>query len=106
VILYGREAIRLLRSVPCNYWLFFSTDADDFFSNEEFFLDISSLYDNMDENGGISNINANANANMDSSFAPYVFMFIDFVLQFLGLAIGLDMLHMFFHIVYLQTCLV
>jgi hypothetical protein len=100
--LYGREVIRLLRSAPCNYWLFFSTDADDFFSNEEFFLDISSLYDNMDDNGGIPSINANAN--MGSSFAPYVFLFIDFVLQFLGLAICLNMLHMFFHIVYLQIC--
>jgi hypothetical protein len=47
----------------------------------------------MGDNGGIPNINANAN--MGSSYASYVFLFINFVLQFLVLAIGLDMLDMF-----------
>jgi hypothetical protein len=46
----------------------------------------------MGDNGGIPNVNSNAN--MGFFFVPYVFMFIDFVLQFLGLAIGLDMLDM------------
>jgi hypothetical protein len=46
----------------------------------------------MGDNGGIPNVNANAN--MGSSSAPYVFMFIDFVLQFLALTISLDMLDM------------
>jgi hypothetical protein len=46
----------------------------------------------MGDNGSIPNVNANAN--MGSSSPLYVFMFIDFVIQFLRLAIGLDMLDM------------
>jgi hypothetical protein len=61
--------------------LLFTTDANDFFLDEDFFPDISSHYDNMGDNGGIPNVNSNAN--MGFFFAPYVFMFIDFVLQFL-----------------------
>jgi hypothetical protein len=67
-------------------------DADDFFPYKDFFPDISSLYDNMGDNGGIPNVNAN----MGSSFALYVFVIIVFVLQFLRLAINLDMLDMFY----------
>jgi hypothetical protein len=71
-----------LRTTTC---LFFTTDADDSFP------DISSLYDNMGDNGGIPNVNGNANMGSSS----YVFLFINFVLQFLRLVIGLYMLDMF-----------
>jgi hypothetical protein len=71
--------------------LFFTTDADDFFPDEDFFPDISSLYDNMGDNSGIPIVNANANMGSSS----YVFLFINFVLQFLRPAIGLNMLDMF-----------
>jgi hypothetical protein len=74
--------------------LFFTMDTGNFFPDEDFFSDISSLYDNMGDNGGIPNVNANAN--MGFSSALYVFIFINFMLQFLRLAIGLDMLDMLY----------
>jgi hypothetical protein len=72
------------------------TDADDIFPDEDFLPDISSLFDNMGDNKGTPNVNANTN--MGSSSAPYVslLLIIDFVLQFIILAIGLDMLDMFY----------
>jgi hypothetical protein len=52
MILYGREAIRFLGALCVTTGLFFTTDADDFFP------DISSLYDNMSNNDDIPNVNA------------------------------------------------
>jgi hypothetical protein len=52
--------------------LFYTTDTDDFFPDEDFFPDISSLYENMGDNGDIPN------ANMGSSSSLYVFLFIIF----------------------------
>jgi hypothetical protein len=49
----------------------------------------------MGDSSGMLNVNANTSTNMDSSSAKHVFLFIDVVLQFLELAIGLDMLDMF-----------
>jgi hypothetical protein len=49
----------------------------------------------MGDNNGMPNVNTNAN--IGSSSTPYVplFLFIDLVLQFPVLEIGLDMLDMF-----------
>jgi hypothetical protein len=47
--------------------IFFTMGSDDFFPNENFFLDISSLYDNMGDNSGIPNVNANANMGSSSA---------------------------------------
>jgi hypothetical protein len=76
---------------------FFITDTheDDVFSNKDFFPDIDNLFGDM----SLSDDNTNGNTNGGSASAPapipYVFLIFTFVLQFLGLAIDLDMLDMF-----------
>jgi hypothetical protein len=57
----------------------------------DFFPDIDNLF------GDISLTDDNANGGSASAPAPtpYVFLIVAFVLQFLGLAINLDMLDMF-----------
>jgi hypothetical protein len=54
------------------------TDADDIFSDKNFFPNINSLFDNMGDNNDTPNINANAN--MGSSSTPYVSLFLFIVL--------------------------
>jgi hypothetical protein len=72
---------------------FFVTDAheEDVFPNEDFFPDIDNLF------GDMSLTDDNTNGGSVSALAPtpYVFLIIAFMLQFLGLAIDLDMLDMF-----------
>jgi hypothetical protein len=86
VIIYGKETTGFLATC-----FIFITDAGDFFPNKNFFLDISSLYNNMVDNNGTPI------ANTCSLFAPYVslFLFIELLHQFLVLAIGLNMLDLF-----------
>jgi hypothetical protein len=81
----GREAIKFWEALSAITGFIFIMEADDFFP------DISSLYENMGQNSGTPN------ANTGFSSTPYVslFLFIKFVLQFLLLAMGLDMLDMF-----------
>jgi hypothetical protein len=69
---------------------FFITDAheDDVFPNEDFFPDIDNLFGDM----SLTNDNTNDGSASASVPTPYVFMIFAFVLQFLGLAIDLDML--------------
>jgi hypothetical protein len=64
---------------------------DDVFPNEDFFPDIDNLF------GDMSLTDDNTNGGSASALAPtpYVFLIFAFVLQFLGLAIDLDMLDMF-----------
>jgi hypothetical protein len=73
---------------------FFITDAhkENVFPNKDFFPDIDNLF------GDMSLTNDNTNNGSASAPAPtsYVFLIIAFVLQFLGLAIDLDMLDMFY----------
>ncbi|KAK1683078.1 hypothetical protein QYE76_043926 [Lolium multiflorum] len=68
VILYGRAAIRFnLSGAHCTATGFnFITDLDEFFPDEDFFPDISSLYDNMGDNTG--------NTNGSSSVVSYVIL--------------------------------
>jgi len=68
VILYGREAIRFLGSATAGF--FSNKDADDYFPNDDFFLDINNLFRDMALNGD----NVNATANAGSSSEPYVFL--------------------------------
>jgi hypothetical protein len=69
---------------------FFITDAhkDDVFPNEDFFPDIDNLF------GDMSLTDNNTNDGSASAPAPtsYVFLIFTFTVQFLGLAIDLDML--------------
>jgi hypothetical protein len=72
---------------------FFITDAheDDVFPNEDFFPDINNLFGDM----SLTDDNTNDSSASASAPTPYVFLIFTFVLQFLGLAINLDMLDMF-----------
>jgi hypothetical protein len=76
------------------------TSTDDSFLDEDFFPDISSLYiDDMadDANANVNlnaNTNANLNANANPPIAPYTicsYLF-QFLLQFLVLAFGIDVI--------------
>jgi hypothetical protein len=71
--------------------VFFITDAheDDVFPND-FFLDIDNLFGDM----SLTDDNTNGGSASASAPTPYVFLIVVFVLQFLGLAIDLDMLDM------------
>jgi hypothetical protein len=66
------------------------TDAheDDVFPNEEFFPHIDNLFGDM----SLTDDNTNGGSTSAPAPTPYVFMIFAFVLQFLGLAIDLDML--------------
>jgi hypothetical protein len=76
------------------------TSTDDSFPDEDFFLDISSLYidDMTDDAGANANTNLNANANLNSNVnppaAPYAICthLFQFLLQFLVLAFGIDVI--------------
>jgi hypothetical protein len=78
------------------------TSTDDSFPDEDFFPDISSLYINdMADDAGANanaNLNANANANLNANVnppaAPYVICahLFQFMLQFLVLAFGIDVI--------------
>jgi hypothetical protein len=77
------------------------TSTDDSFPDENFFPDISSLYiDDMADNAGANanaNLNANANTNLNVNVppaAPYAICtyFFEFLLQFLVLAFGIDVI--------------
>jgi hypothetical protein len=79
------------------------TSTDDSFPKEDFFPDISSLYinDMADANANANanaNLNVNANANLNANAnppaAPYAICFylFQFLLQFLALAFGIDMI--------------
>jgi hypothetical protein len=72
---------------------FFITDAheDDVFLNEDFFPDIDNLFGDM----SLTDDNTNCGSASAPAPTPYVFLIFAFVLQFLGLAIDLDMLDMF-----------
>jgi hypothetical protein len=63
---------------------------EDVFPNEDFFPDIDNLFGDMSLTDDKTN-NGFASAPAPT---PYVFLMITFVLQFLGLAINLDMLDM------------
>jgi hypothetical protein len=64
---------------------------DDVFPNEDFFPDINNLFGDM----SLTDDNTNGGSASTPAPAPYVFLIFTFVLQFLGLAIDLDMLDMF-----------
>jgi hypothetical protein len=70
------------------------TSTDDSFPDEDFFPDISALYiDDMADGAG-ANANANLNANANPPAAPYAicsYLF-HFLLQFLVLAFGVDVI--------------
>jgi hypothetical protein len=72
------------------------TSTDDSFPDEDFFPDISSLYiDDMADNAGANaNTNLNANANVNPPAAPYAICthLFQFMLQFLVLAFGIDVI--------------
>jgi hypothetical protein len=72
---------------------FFITDVheEDVFPNNDFFLDIDDLFNNM----SLTNDNINNSSTSALASTPYVFLIIAFLLQFLGLVIDLDMLDMF-----------
>jgi hypothetical protein len=59
--------------------------------NEDFFPDIDNLFGNM----SLTDDNTNGGSASAPAPTPYVFLIFAFVLQFLGLAIDLDMLDMF-----------
>jgi hypothetical protein len=74
------------------------TSTDDSFPDEDFFPDISALYidDMADGTGANANANANANLNVNANppAAPYAicsYLF-QFLLQFLALAFGVDVI--------------
>jgi hypothetical protein len=76
------------------------TSTDDSFPDEDFFSDISSLYidDMADDAGANANVNLNANANLNANMNPpavpytiYTHLF-QFMLQFLVLAFGIDVI--------------
>jgi hypothetical protein len=71
---------------------FFITDAheDDVFPNEDFFPDIDNLFGDM----SLTDDNTNGGSASAPAPTPYVFLIFAFALQFLGLAIDLDMLDM------------
>jgi hypothetical protein len=64
---------------------------DDVFPNEDFFPDINNLFGDM----SLTDDNTNGGSTSTPAPAPYVFLIFTFVLQFLVLAIDLDMLDMF-----------
>jgi hypothetical protein len=73
------------------------TSTDDSFPKEDFFPDISNLYinDMADANANANaNANLNVNANANPPAAPYAICFylFQFLLQFLALAFGIDMI--------------
>jgi hypothetical protein len=78
------------------------TSTDDSFPDEDFFPDISGLYiDDMDDDASANaNLNANANVNLNANVNPraasyaicsYLFQFL---LQFLVLAFGIDVIYL------------
>jgi hypothetical protein len=70
------------------------TSTDDSFPDENFFSDISSLYiDDMADDAG-ANTNANLNTNVNPPAAPYAICthLFQFLLQFLVLAFGIDVI--------------
>jgi hypothetical protein len=70
------------------------TSTDDSFPDEDFFPDISNLYiDDMADDAG-ANANANLNANVNPPAAPYAICthVFQFLLQFLVLAFGIDVI--------------
>jgi hypothetical protein len=71
---------------------FFITDAheDDVFPNEDFFPDIDNLFGDM----SLTDDNTNGGSASAPAPTPYVFLIFACVLQFLRLAIDLDMLDM------------
>jgi hypothetical protein len=75
------------------------TSTDDSFPDEDFFPDISSLYidDMADDAGANANANLNANANVNPPAAPYAICthLFQFMLQFLVLAFGIDVISLF-----------
>jgi hypothetical protein len=83
---FGERSARLLT-------IFFTTDAheEDVFPNMDFFPDIDNLFGDM----SLTDDNANGGSASAPAPTPYVFLIFTFVLQFLGLAINLDMLDMF-----------
>jgi hypothetical protein len=72
---------------------FFIMDAHEngVFPNKDFFPDINNLFGDM----SLSDDNTNGGSASTLAPTPYVFLIFAFVLQFLGLAIDLDMLDMF-----------
>jgi hypothetical protein len=75
------------------------TSTEDSFPNEDFILDISGLYidDMVDVDvGANANLNPNPNANANPCTSPYAicsYLF-QFLLQFLVLAFGIDVIHL------------
>jgi hypothetical protein len=71
---------------------FFITDAhdDDVFPNEDFFPNIDNFIGDM----SLTDDNTNGGSASAPAPTPYVFLIFACVLQFLGLAIDLDMLDM------------
>jgi hypothetical protein len=65
---------------------------DDVFPNEDFFPDIDNLFGDM----SLTDNNTNGGSASAPAPTPYIFLIFAFVLQFLGLAINLDMLDMFY----------
>jgi hypothetical protein len=63
---------------------------DDIFPNEDFFPDIDNLFGDM----SLTDDNTNGGSASAPAPTPYVFLIFACVLQFLGLAIDLDMLDM------------
>jgi hypothetical protein len=72
---------------------FFIMDAheDDVFPNEDFLPDIDNLFGDM----SLTDENTNGGSASAPAPTPYVFLIFACVLQFLGLAIDLDMLDIF-----------
>jgi hypothetical protein len=65
---------------------------DDVFPNEDFFPDIDNLFGDM----SLTDNNTNGGSASALARTPYVFLISAFALQFLGLAIDLDMLDMLY----------
>jgi hypothetical protein len=72
------------------------TSTDDSFPDKDFFPDITSLYidDMADDAGAHANANLNANTNVNPPAPPYAISthFFQFLLQFLVLAFGIDVI--------------